>query len=102
MLPLTEAQMGALSEICRRYGVARLDLFGSAAAGGFDPARSDLDFVVEFREAPSRNLADQYFSLLEALEHLFGRKVDLLTSRSLRNPYFIREVEKTRRPLYAA
>ena len=98
MLPLTEAQREALAELCRRYGVARLDLFGSAAAGSVDPARSDLDFLVEFRKGPAMNLADQYFGLLAALEQLFGRKVDLLTPRSLRNPYFIREVEKLMQP----
>lgn len=46
--------------------------------------------------------ADQYFGLLQALEELFGREIDLLTDRSLRNPYFISSVEKTRQLLYAA
>jgi uncharacterized protein len=102
MLRLTAAQAGVLDEICRRHGVTRLDLFGSAATGRFDPAKSDLDFLVEFGKAPPMTLADQYFGLLEALEQLFRRKVDLLTTRSLRNPYLIREIERTRRPLYAA
>ena len=102
MLSLTETEARALEEIYRRYGVSRLDLFGSGATGRFDPARSDLDFLVEFDPAPSMSRADQYFGLLAVLEAIFGRKIDLLTARSLRNPYLIREIEKSRLPLYAA
>ena len=65
-------------------------------------ADSDIDFLVDFHPADSMSPADQYFGLLDALEELFGRRVDLLTRRSLRNPYFIDSVEKTRQLLYAA
>jgi predicted nucleotidyltransferase len=58
--------------------------------------------LVEFRTVDSMSLADQYFGLLEGLENLFSRRVDLLTRRSLRNPYFIDSVEETRQVLYAA
>jgi uncharacterized protein len=64
-----------LRELCRRFHVRRLDLFGSAAGEDFDPARSDLDFLVEFQ--PEALAFDIYFDLKEALEALFGRKVDL-------------------------
>jgi len=90
-----------LRRLCRRYGVARLELFGSAAGDAFDPQRSDLDFLVEFDADPSR-LFDRYFGLKEGLEALYGRPVDLVTEGSLRNPYFIEAVNKTRRLLYAA
>ena len=101
MMQMIEAKREALSELCNRFHVGRLEVFGSAATGGLRP-ESDLDFLVEFQRVDSMTLADQYFGLLEALEELFGRKVDLLTGRSLRNPYFIASVKKTRQVLYAA
>jgi predicted nucleotidyltransferase len=90
-----------LPVLCRRYGVRRLDLFGSAATNAFDPQRSDLDFLVEFDDDPA-HLFDRYFGLKESLEALYGRSVDLVTTGSLRNPYFIDAVAQTRRPVYAA
>lgn len=92
-----------LVRLCRRYHVRRLDIFGSATRGAqFDEATSDLDFLVEFEPTHAMGPADQYFGLLEALTQLFGREVDLVTTRSLRNPYFIKSVEETRRTLYAS
>src|SRR5579864_509475 len=87
----------AIAELCRRFGVRRLDLFGSAAAGRFDPARSDLDFLVEFE--PGERGAP-YFALREALSSLFRRKVDLLTEAALDNPYLRRRIETERRRLF--
>lgn len=89
-----------LAELCRRFGVRRLDLFGSAATGAFDPDRSDVDFLVEFDDDPAR-LFDRYFGLKESLEALYGRPVDLVTGGSLRNPYFIAAVNATCRLVYA-
>lgn len=89
-----------LEQICGRYGVSRLDLFGSAAGEGFDPARSDLDFVVSFDG--TAQLFDRYFGLKEDLEKLFGRKVDLVMEGAMKNPYFVESVNKSRTPLYAA
>lgn len=101
MIPSIESKRDALAELCLRYQVRSLEVFGSAATGKLRD-NSDLDFLVDFRPSDSMSLADQYFGLLEALEELFGRKVDLLTRRSLRNPYFVDSVEKTRQLLYAA
>lgn len=92
-------EIGAL---CRRFNVARLEVFGSAANGTFDPARSDVDLLVEFQPLEPGPLADAYFGLLEELRRLFRRKVDLVTPRSIRNPYFLRGVNETRRLFYAA
>lgn len=101
MMQTIEAKRDALAELCIRFHVDRLEIFGSAATGNLRED-SDLDFLVEFRRVGSLTPADQYFGLLQALEELFGREIDLLTDRSLRNPYFISSVEKTRQLLYAA
>lgn len=89
-----------LAALCRRFRVRRLDLFGSAATG---QARedSDLDFLVEF-EPMAEGYADAYFGLLEALQALFRKPVDLVVASAIRNPYFRQSVENTRALLYAA
>jgi len=92
----------ALAALCRRHRVRRLDLFGSAAAGAFHPARSDLDFLVEFEPLEPVAYADAFFGLREDLQALFGREVDLVTLPSLKNPYFTRQVMAERRLLFEA
>ena len=92
-----------LAALCRRFHVRRLDVFGSAArADDFDPARSDLDFLVEFESLQPGAYVDAFFGLKEGLEALFAKPVDLVTASSIRNPYFRQGVERSRAPLYAA
>lgn len=98
---LTDPDQLALKAFCKRFGVERLDLFGSALTDEFDPERSDLDFVVQFGPSEERTF-DRYFGLKEALEAHFSRRVDLITKRSIRNPYLLAEVERTHRCVYAA
>jgi uncharacterized protein with HEPN domain/predicted nucleotidyltransferase len=94
---IVERNLPAIAELCRRFGVRRLDLFGSAATGRFDPARSDLDFLVEFEPHAG---GKSYFGLLEEFEKLLGRKIDLLTEPGLENPYLRRRIETERRTLF--
>jgi predicted nucleotidyltransferase len=93
----------AFADVCRRFHVRRLDLFGSAATGnGFDPTRSDLDFLVAFEALEPIDYADAYFGLREALEELSGRPIDLVTEAALENPHFRRRVEMERLALFRA
>jgi len=67
-----------IARLCERYGVTRLDVFGSAArAGDFHPERSDADFLVTFGPTTRNDLA-AFVDFKEALEALLGRPVDLL------------------------
>ena len=100
-LDVTE-HLPALEALCRRFSVRRLELFGSAATDRFRQADSDLDFLVEFEPLPSGTHADTYFDLLDALEQLFGRQVDLVVDSAITNPYFRQSVEQTKILLYAA
>jgi hypothetical protein len=97
-----ERRRAEIEALCRRFQVRRLDLFGSAAKGGVLPHESDLDFLVEFEAASSPGYADRFFGLLESLEALFGRPVDLVVASAIKNPYFRDSIEKTRMLLYAA
>ena len=91
---------GKLAEVCRRFGVRRLEVFGSAVREDFDPAKSDFDFIVSFADKTPGTYADRYFDFAAAIEKLLGRRIDLLTERSIRNPYFRREVEAARQIVY--
>lgn len=97
-----EQSRDSLADLCRRHSVQRLSLFGSATGTGFDPERSDLDFVVEFDDLTPPQYAEAYFGLWEDLQKLFGRPVDLLTAPALENPYLRNAVEQRRIELYAA
>ncbi|MBC7595775.1 MAG: nucleotidyltransferase domain-containing protein [Kineosporiaceae bacterium] len=90
-----------IAEACQRFGVKRLVVFGSAVTDRFDSARSDVDFLVEFREDVV-NRFDSYFGLKETLEALLGRPVDLVAPAALENPYFAASVAENALELYAA
>ena len=96
------AKREEIAEICRRHHVRRLAVFGSATRDDFDPTRSDVDVLVEFDDMPIERYSDNKTALWDELAAKFGRKVDLLTWKSIKNPYLLREVENTQEMLYAA
>ena len=100
MVQPIEAHREQLAHLCRAYGVARLDVFGSAAKGTFKPDSSDLDFIAQFEDTRAPDYAERFLHFAEALESLFGRPVDLLTERMIRNPYFREDVEQTRQVVF--
>ena len=102
MTSAVESKQTELSELCRQYRVRRLELFGSAVSSRFKPATSDLDFLVEFETSSPAESARCYFGFLFALQHLFGRDVDLVETAAIQNPYFLQSIAKDRLLLYAA
>jgi predicted nucleotidyltransferase len=72
---LLQAKLQPLRELCERYGVEKLELFGSAARGEFDPAHSDLDFIVQMKGRREPGYARRFCDFVDALEdlcHSFG------------------------------
>lgn len=102
MNPLVKEKYEDLANLCQRFHVQRIDLFGSAADERFDQQTSDLDFLVTFEDLGPGEYVDAYFGLLEALQDLFQRPVDLVVASAVKNPYFLEEIEQTRMLLYAA
>lgn len=94
--------MRATERWAMRRARDRVEVFGSAANGAFDPAHSDMDFLVEFSQDDAGSLFHRYFGLLETLERLFGRKIDLVSASALSNPYFIAAVNQSRQSVYAS
>jgi predicted nucleotidyltransferase len=92
-----------IAVLCGRYGVTRLELFGSAArAADFDPDSSDADFLVEFDRNSGLPSLDRYFGLAEALQQVLGRPVDLVEPSAIKNPFLRAAIERSKELIYAA
>lgn len=96
--PEIESRRPEILQICARLGVRRLEIFGSAVRSS---SPRDLDFLVDLGDRPPAEYAAAYFALLEALESLFARPVDLVTPAGLGNTYFRQRVEQEKTLLYA-
>jgi predicted nucleotidyltransferase len=97
MHPLIASNQSQIAEVCRRFHVHRLEVFGSAARSeDFDAARSDVDFLVEFESDTPTGLFDAYFGLQRALEALLEREVDLITPRAIENPFVRASIDRSR------
>jgi predicted nucleotidyltransferase len=103
MNAILKSSLKNISEVCRRFGVKRLSAFGSAARGDEMDEQSDIDLIAEFgASVDGGGLADRYLDFAEEAERLLGRKVDLLTENSIRNPIFRSQIEADRKVLYEA
>ncbi len=92
-----------LAELCRRYDVVRLEVFGSAARGtDFNSKTSDVDFLVEFDPDSDQPSFDRYFGLIGGLRDALGRPVDLVDTRAIRNPYLRVAIDQSRELVYAS
>ena len=94
--PLLRQHDIALRDLCRLYGVERLELFGSGTTADFNPVTSDLDFIVTMHNQRQAGYARRFCDFADALEKLLNLPVDLVTDAMIRNPYFKAEVNKTR------
>jgi predicted nucleotidyltransferase len=94
-----QVDSASLEEVCRRYRIRELSLFGSAARDEMTPD-SDVDLMVEF-EPGARVGMIKFESLAEELTRLAGRRVDLVTRRGLK-PWIRTQVLKDLRVIYAA
>ncbi len=104
MIDTVESKREEINAACLLRRVEMLELFGSGSGSSpsFDPVTSDLDFLVRFQPMTPIEHADCYFRLLEDLEMLFARPVDLVEVSPIRNPYFLKAIASTRVVLYAA
>lgn len=104
MHTLIQKHREAIAALCRRYGVRRLEVFGSAARGAdFDYDRSDVDFLLEIDQErePTFSMRD-YLDFRDALSELLGRPVDFVFAESIRNPYIRAEIDRHREVVHAA
>ena len=101
MNKILASKLEKLKALCKEHHVKDLFAFGSVCTNSFNE-NSDIDLLVSFYPMDYGDYTDNYFLFIEKLESLFNRKVDLITTNSLSNPYFIKALEKTKTKLYAA
>lgn len=102
MQGLLPFERDALAALCRTYRVRRLALFGSAARPDFDPSRSDVDLLAEFEDPQAPGYADRYLDFALAAENILHRPVDVITPKSIVNPFLARSIARDQIELYAA
>ncbi|MCD4793535.1 MAG: nucleotidyltransferase domain-containing protein [Bacteroidales bacterium] len=88
-----------INKACKKYHVSLLYIFGSVLTKKFNKD-SDIDFIVYFEQIPILDYADNFFDFIIELEKILNRKVDLVSGKAMKNPYFIEEVEKTKQLVY--
>jgi predicted nucleotidyltransferase len=92
-----------LVELCKKYRVVRMYLFGSAARDDFDPETSDFDFLVSFDEGLDvLERGQNFLDLMLELDELFGHEVDLLTEKQLTKPRLIENINRDKQLIYEA
>lgn len=103
MIELVKSHKKEIADLCSKYNVKYLELIGSALnENDFDPQTSDIDFIVEFLPSRPHQHAKAYFSLLEKLQDMFGREIDLVEVRAVTNPYLLDSINKNKMEIYAA
>ena len=103
MVSLIEEHRLQIDDLCRKFDVKRLEVFGSALSEEkFDVRSSDLDFLIEFCPMEPVQHAKSYFGLLEALQNLFSRQIDLVEVKAISNPYLLDSINRKRQEVYAA
>ena len=102
MVAVIEERREAIVALCRKYGVIRMDVFGSALRDDFRLGESDVDLLVEFGSRDPYALADDYFDMLDELRAVLGQPVDLVMVGAIKNPYILADIEQSKQPVYAA
>ncbi|MCK5907392.1 MAG: nucleotidyltransferase domain-containing protein [Flavobacteriales bacterium] len=100
MKDILTKNLNKISGLCKTHNVENLFAFGSVMTDRFNK-KSDIDLLISFKPTKDHGeYADNYFELVEKFEKLFKRNVDLVTDKSLSNPYFIESINKTKTILY--
>jgi hypothetical protein len=98
-MKIFEQNIDKIRDLCSKYKVATLFVFGSALSERFGKD-SDVDFVVDFQDIELYDYADNYFDLKFSLEKIFKRKVDLLEDKAISNPYLRQSIDSSKLLLY--
>jgi uncharacterized protein len=100
MNELIKENIDKIIEICKNNKVKSLFVFGSAATDKFN-MDSDIDLLISFEKMNHGEYAETYFDVAEKFEGILNKHVDLVTERSMSNPYFIESVNRTKLLIYA-
>ncbi len=98
-MEVVEIHKERLTDLCERYHVDQLYLFGSALGLNFT-SESDIDFLVKFKPIDLAGYFENYMNLKQELELLFDRRIDLLEEQTLKNPVLIKSINKSKELIY--
>lgn len=102
MEAILEQHIEELKQLCKTFKIKRLYAFGSVVSEKFNN-KSDIDFLISFADNLSiEEYTANYFSLHNKLRALFHREIDIITERSLSNPYFIKSINESKKLIYEA
>jgi predicted nucleotidyltransferase len=98
--PVLQNKLPELKKIFRDHKVKKAYAFGSVCTNRFNE-KSDLDFLISFEEGlDPLEEGENHLRLFDRIETLFNRPVDLIVEKSVKNPYFIKVMNKTRTSIY--
>ena len=98
-MKLIENNIQKIIALCKKHKVGKLFVFGSILTNRFNE-KSDVDMVVDFDKVNLEDYADNYFDFKYSLEDLFGREVDLLEDKAIRNPILRRNIDNSKQLVY--
>lgn len=100
MISLLKDNLSQLNLIFQSHKVEKAYVFGSAVSGRFSKD-SDIDFLISFQsEIEPLERGELWWSLYDTLRALFKKEIDIMTESSLKNPYFIQEIDRTKELIY--
>ena len=99
VMQFTDSEINAIKHVCEKHKVKHLYAFGSVLGKEYGPS-SDVDLLVEINSTDPYEYTDHYYGLLEDLESILKRKIDLLEVRAQRNEYVQRELDKSKVAIY--
>ena len=97
-----EEQKDEIAAACREYGIERLFIFGSAIRDDFRPGDSDIDLLVEFGPIEVTKKFHTYLDAREAFRRIFQADVDLVMRGAVKNKVIAKEIDRTKKLIYAA
>ncbi|MDR0694417.1 MAG: nucleotidyltransferase domain-containing protein [Prevotellaceae bacterium] len=99
MSDIIDKNIDKIRTVCKQRHILTLFVFGSALTDKFNK-KSDIDLLASFKPLEWGEYTDNYFQTVESFEEIFNRPVDLITDKSLSNPYFINAVNATKKLIY--
>ena len=93
--------LNQIKGLCKKHKVRNLFVFGSVLTENFTN-NSDIDLIIDININDPIEYAENYFNFKFTLEDLLNRKIDLLEQKALKNKYFIENIDKTKKVIYAA
>ncbi|WP_339813722.1 nucleotidyltransferase domain-containing protein [uncultured Imperialibacter sp.] len=100
ILQLIKRNQEGFIKLCVKYKVDKLYAFGSSVTDQFDKAKSDIDLVIKMNITDPMEYGEALMSFWDEIESFFGKKVDLLTDESIKNPYLRKSIEATKKLIY--